>query len=218
MSRGALLFDQFNNVLVGQNLAENSLPVVLASDQTAVPVTQAATEEATFTVIAANVALGNLKSLLSIYNPPTSALRIKLREFYIRNPVTVAVTGVAANFELKRWVNASAPTGGTAIVARAHDTDDILGAGIVCGTGVTIGGTEEAQSLDIMRMSTDEWGPGTLDQEGAQQTIANYLPARAKRDAAMRAFTARPGQGLHMKMTTNTAVSAVDIIFVFSQV
>jgi hypothetical protein len=218
MSRGALLFDQFNNVLVGQQSAASSLPVVLASDQSAVPVTQAATEEATFTVIAVNVALGNLKSLLSIYNPAASAFRIKLREFYIRNPVTSAVTGVVATFELKRWVNAAAPTGGTALVARAHDTADVLGVGIVCGTGVTIGGTEEAQSLDIMRMSTDEWGPGTLDMEGAQQTIANYLPARAKRDAAMRAFTARPGEGLHMKMTTNTAVSAVDVIFVFSQV
>jgi hypothetical protein len=204
-------------IVLGQAPMAASLPVVVASNQTPIGVTQANAEEATFTAIAINVVVGNNKSLLSLYNPVGSGRALKLREFYIRNPQTAAVTGVAGDFRLYRWSHTSAPTAGTVIVARAHDTNDILGAGIDVRTGGTLGGTEEADPLDLMRISTDEWGPGTLDQEGAQQTIANYMPARAKRDAILKAFTARPGQGLHMKFATNSTAGAADIIFVFTQ-
>jgi hypothetical protein len=70
-----------------------------------------------------------------------------------------------------------------------------------------------------MRISSDEWGPGTLDQEGAQQTISNYLPARVKRDAQQKPICVlRAGQGVHLKCATNTAAGSFDLIFVFTQV
>jgi hypothetical protein len=90
--------------------------------------------------------------------------------------------------------------------------------GIDARTGGTIAG-EVAAVADVMRISSDEWGPGTLDQEGAQQTISNYLPARVKRDAQQKPIAVlRPGQGVHLKCATNTTAGSFDLIFVFTQV
>jgi hypothetical protein len=202
---------------VGQKTMANSIPVAFPSDQL-IGVISGAAEEATFTVTALAVVLGNNKSLVSVYNPTGSAVLLKLREYYVRNAQTTAVTGVAAQLEIHRFTTGTTPTGGTALTSAQHDTDDTLGAGIDIRTGGTIAG-EVAQALDVMRISSDEWGPGTLDQEGAQQTISNYLPARVKRDAQQKAICVmRAGQGVHLKCATNTTAGSFDLIFVFSQV
>lgn len=180
------------------------------------PVTQASSAFATFTVMALTTAIGNNKSMLSIYNPVGSGIKLKLREFYIRNPQTTAITGIAADFRVYRFSSVSAPAAGTTLTPVAHDTDDTIAVGVSCKTGATISG-EEATPLDRMVMSTDEWGPGTLDVEANQQAIANYLPARAKRDPQLKALTANPGQGLHMKHVVNSTAGNLDIIFVFTQ-
>lgn len=203
---------------LGQKAMAASTPVVLPSDQSAIPVSQAPTEEATFTAVGLGITIGNNKSMLSLFNPVGSTKVLKLREYYVRNAQTTAVTGVAGDFRLFRWAHTTAPTGGTAIIPRSHDTADTLGAGIDLRTGGTLGGTEEAQPLDVMKISTDEWGPGTLDVEAAQQTIANYLPARAKRDPIQKPFVVRPGQGIHLKHVVNSTAGSFDIIFVFTQV
>jgi len=202
---------------VGQKAMASSVPVVMASNQSAIPVTQAGSSEITFTVMSLNTTLSNNKSLLSIFNPVGSGVKIKLREFYIRNPQTSAVTGVAGDFRIYRFAKATAPTGGTTVNPVKHDSSDSIVAGLDCRSGATAIGTEEADPLDRIIQSTDDWGPGTLDQEGAQQNIANYLPARAKRDAQIKAFTCNPGEGLHMKFATNSTAGTQDIIFVCTQ-
>jgi hypothetical protein len=201
----------------GQKAMAASTPVVLPSDQSAIPVTTTGGEEATYTVIASATAPANNKSMLSIYNPTGSGYVLKLREFYLRNAATTAVTGVAASLELFRFVSAGAPTGGTALTPISHDSDDAVPAGMDARTGGTVTG-EVATPLDRIRMSTDEWGPGTADVESQQQSIANYLPARAKRDGLVKPFFARPGQGLHMKFATNSTAGSLDVIFVFTKV
>lgn len=212
-----LLYDANNNPWVrGPAVKASAMPVVLATDSDPVPVSQASGVEDSFTVMAINITVGNNKSLLSLYNPTGSGKIVRLREFYLRNPQTSAVTGVAGDFRLFRFAMGSAPTGGASVAVVKHDTADTLGTGIVAGTGHTISG-EETNALDRIIMSTDDWGPGTLDQEGAQQNIANYLPARSKRDPQLKAFTARGGQGLHMKFATNSTAGTMDIIFVFTQ-
>jgi hypothetical protein len=204
---------------VGQKAMAASVPVVLPSDQT-VSVSSGATEEATFTVVASAVVLGNGKSLISLYNPSASTKVLKLREYYMRNAQTSAVTGVAAQLEIRKIVSGTAPTGGTDLTASivAHDSNDTLGAGILAHAGATLTG-EVAIPYDLMRISSDEWGPGTLDQEGAQQTISNYLPARVKRDAQQKPLIVmRAGQGATLKCVTNTTAGSFDLIFVFTQV
>jgi hypothetical protein len=174
-------------------------------------------EEATYTVVATATAPANNKSMLSIYNPTGSGYVLKLREFYIRNAATTAVTGVVAAFQLHRFVSAGAPTGGTALTVVAHDSDDATPASMDARTGGTVSG-EIATPLDLMRISTDEWGPGTADVESQQQAIANYLPARAKRDSLIKPFFARAGQGLHIKFATNSTAGLIDVVFVFTKV
>jgi len=196
----------------------NPVDVLLENSVYRLAVSQAPAEEATFTAAALGVVIGNNKSMLSLYNPTASTKILKLREYYLRNSQTTAVTGVAGRFDLLRWSHTSAPTGGTAITPARHDTNDVLGAGIVLNTGSTLGGTEETTPLDVIRISTDEWGPGTLDQEGAQQTIANFMPARAKRDPIQKPITIRPGQGVHLKHVVNSTFGSFDILFVFTQV
>lgn len=191
--------------------------VVLPTDQTAIPVTTTGGEEATYTVIAQATIPGNNKSMLAIYNPTGSAYVLKLREMYIRNPQTTATTGVAGKFELHRFASASAPTGGTALTVVAHDSGDAIPVSMRASTGDTISG-EVATPLDVMWISTDEWGPGTADVESNQQAIANYLPARAKRDALIKPFYARPGEGIHMKFATNSTAGSIDVVFVFTKV
>lgn len=202
---------------LGQKTAAASTPVVLPADQSAISVTTTGGEEATYTVIASAATLSNNKSLLSIYNPTGSGYVLKLREFYLRNSQTTAVTGVAASLELFRFVSAGAPTGGTAITPISHDSADATPAGMDARTGGTVSG-ELAAPLDRIRMSTDEWGPGTADVESQQQSIANYLPARAKRDGLLKPFYARAGEGLHMKFATNSTAGSLDVIFVFTKV
>ena len=178
-----------------------------------------ASEEQTFTVIASAVTPGNNKSMLAIYNPTGSGYTLKLREFYLRNAATTAVTGVVANFELHRFASGSAPTGGTNLTTSivAHDSNDSIPASMRASTGDTISG-EIAAPLDLIRMSTDEWGPGTADVESYQQAISSYLPARAKRDGLLKPFFARPGEGLHMKFATNSTAGSIDVVFVFTKV
>ncbi len=208
---------------VGQKTGASSIPVVLPSDQT-VPVTQAPSEENTFTVIALGVVIGNNKSMLSIYNPTGSGRTLKLREYYVRNAQTTAVTGVISDFRLLRFNGGTtAPSGGTALTPQAHSTDNTLGVGIDCRTGATALGTGAVEAaataaLDVMKISSDEWGPGTLDQEGSQQTISNYLPARVKRDSTQQPFVIRGNEGIHLKHIVNSTAGSFDIIFIFSQV
>lgn len=202
---------------VGQKTAANSVPTVLASDQSAIPVTQNPSEEATYTAIAKAISPGNGKSLLALFNPAASGYVLKLREIYIRNAATTAVTGVAA--ELGTYaIRSGSPgvTAGTNVTPLAHDSDDALPSGLVCKTGGTVAG-ETTPELDVMRVSTDEWGPGSADVESAQQSVANYLPARVKRDAIQKPFTIRAGQGIHLKCVTNTTAGLLDIIFIFTR-
>jgi hypothetical protein len=174
-------------------------------------------EEATYTAVAQAVAVGNNKSMLGLFNPAGSGYVIKLREVYLRNAQSAAVTGVLGAFQIMA-IRGPSPglSAGTDVTPIAHDSADALPAGLICKTGGTVSG-ETAVPFDVLRMSTDEWVSGTLDLEGAQQTISNYFPARVKRDSTQKAFIARAGEGLHLKFVTNTTVGSFDVIFVFTK-
>lgn len=216
-SPAAVLFDANGNALLGQKPRAGSVPVTVASDQSAIPTTSVGAEEATFTAVASAVVVGNNKSMLALFNPAVSGYVLKLREVYLRNSQTSAVTGVAGAFQLHALRGAAALTGGTDVTPVAHDSGDALPTGMLCKTGGTVAG-EVSAPLDVMRMSTDEWGPGTLDVEANQQSLANYLPARAKRDAILKPFFCRPGEGIHLKFATNSTAGSFDVIFVFTKV
>lgn len=168
-------------------------------------------ERPTFTVLAADVVLGNNKSLLSLCLASGSPRVLRLREVWIRNAQNTAVTGVAATFEMRRITGHS---GGTALTPTSRDTDDSLPAAATARTGATVSGDGALEQR--WEWSSDEWGPGTLDVEAQQLTHQNLVPALRKHDPQVKPPSIRAGQGYHIKCATNTTAGAFDVLFVFT--
>lgn len=169
-------------------------------------------ELATFVVSARGVAIGNGKSMLSLVNASGSSIVLKLRELYIVNVQNTAVTGVIAEFQLKRIVGHSA---GTALTPAPYDTSDSLNDSITARTGATV----TSEGSDIFRRltwSSDEWGVGAQDvesQDHGVQAMFNIV----RQFPGCKPFTLRANQGLTLKQITNSTVGTFDVIAVFTQ-
>ena len=169
-------------------------------------------ELATFVALAKDVAIGNNKSMISVVNTSGSTVKVKLRELYLINSQTSAVTGVVADFNLFRCVTHSA---GTSITPQSYDTADTLNASVTVRTGATIG-TESATALKRWEWSSDEWGVGTLDQEGNDhntQTNINLL----RQEKGCKPITLRANEGITLKQVVNSTAGTFDIMLVFTQ-
>ena len=165
-------------------------------------------ELATYSAVATNVVVGNNKSMIAIQNTGTSVVRI--REIWIINDRTTAVTGIAGLFEVRRITSF---TGGTAITPVSYDTSDTLPAGITAATGSTVSG--EGVLLRSGVWSTDEWGPGTLDTESLDHALQQQTPFWSQTMNG-KALTIRQNQGIHVKFATNSTAGEFNIRFVFT--
>lgn len=173
--------------------------------------TTSSNEEATFIAISLDTAVGNNKSMISIANTHAT-LRVKIKQIIIRNPQTVAVTGVMADFRLLRCTSHSA---GTLLTPQLRDTTDSLDAAITIRTGATITG-EAANPLDRWKWSSDEHGVGTLDQEGLDKAFMNCFPMASIFDPSEKRITLRQNEGITLKQVTNSTAGNFDIIIVFT--
>lgn len=203
---------------LGQTTMSASMPVVIASNQTAIAVTATISgtsqeaEFATFNVTAHSVAIGNNKSMLSIVNTTGSVVKIKLRHLKIINAQTTPVTGVISNFTLLKCVTHSA---GTSITPVACESSDTLSSSVTVRTGATIG-TEGTDVLRRVQYSTDEWGVGSTDVESLDHIMqigTNILetPLKAK------PFTLLANEGITLKQTINSTIGLFDIELMFTQ-
>lgn len=197
---------------LGQKTMANSMPVVIASDQTAIPVSMQSSELATFSVVARDVAIGNNKSMLSIVNAPGSSVIIKIRELKIVNVQNTSLTGIVSNFEFKRITG---HTSGTAIVPLSYDTSDSLSSFVTSITGSTVSG-EATKELRKWEWSSDEWNPGPTDTESndhAIQEVSNLLMG----NPYCKPITIRAGEGVTLKHTTNSTAGTFNIKMIFTQ-
>lgn len=169
-------------------------------------------EPPTFVISAYDVVLGNNKSMIAILNPVGSPVVFKIRDIRLVNNRTTATTGVAADFRFRRITGLSA---GTAITPASYDTIDTIQVGTVCSTGGTVAGES---TLDLMRRvwSSDEWGPGTLDQEGLDHAFQQNFPTWQDSVDA-KPIVLRAGQGLTVKCITNTTNGSFDFEITFTQ-
>lgn len=175
-------------------------------------VTSGGDELATFVVQARDIAIGNLKSMISVLNAGGSSVVIKLRDLKIVNSQNTAVTGINSEFGLYRITGHSA---GTSITPLPYDSSDSLNASVTARTGATITG-EAATVLLHWDWSSDEWGAGALDQEGydhAVQTVSNLL----KQEKSCKPITLRAGEGITVKHVSNSTNGTFDIVLVFTQ-
>lgn len=166
-------------------------------------------ELATFSVVAETIQIGNNKSMVSIVNTGTS--QVRLREAWLINDRTAAVTGVAGDFRMLRITGHS---GGTIITPVTYDTNDTLPSGITAQTGATTI-TGETDLLRLATWSTDEWGPGTLDQEGLDHGFQNTFPFWKQTEYG-KPIVIRQNQGIHIKFTTNSTAGYFNIRLVFT--
>lgn len=172
-------------------------------------------EEKTFIITANSVTIGNNKSMLALFNSGSNNGTIKIREIWIKNVQTTAVTGIASIFELFRFTGQSAV--GTSVTPQTYDTIDAVPNNLTGSTGGTITG-ESASSMVRWVWSSDDWGPGTLDQEGLDHAGQNLSPLWSRRDPKEKAIVVRANQGIHIKHTVNSAAGSFDLTIVFTQV
>lgn len=151
------------------------------------------------------------KSLISLWNGSGGRI-VRLQAIYIVNNQTTAVTGVAIDVRLHRFT--SAPTGGTTLTPFLFDTQNAVPGGITARAGATIAG-EDANYFKRWLMSTDEWGPGTLDVEGSDHPIHQTFPLYQHLNGEKQ-LTIRANEGFHIKQITNTTAGSLDLMFIFS--
>ncbi len=175
-----------------------------------IPVTDA--EESTFSVYLNANAIALNKSMVSIFNtngaPQT---KVRLRELRIVNAQITAVTGIVAELALKRITGHSV---GTAITPNAEDSSDVLSSNVTVRTGATVAG-EAVPDLRRWKYSSDEWGPGTLDVEGLDQSIQkgiNLIPT----NPFCKPLTLNANEGFTLKQLTNSTAGSFDILLIFT--
>jgi len=169
-------------------------------------------ELATFIATAQGVVLGNGKSLLSLVNASGSTVVARVREIWLSNASTTAITGVVALFEGRRITGHS---GGSGVTPLPHDTADSLSGSLSALTGATVAG-EAASGLFARRVSSDDWGPGTLDVEGMAQGLFTMGPVW-RVAPPLKPIVLRANEGLSFKCATNTTAGSFDVTFVFTQ-
>lgn len=174
----------------------------------------------TFIAHADNVAIGNGKSMLSLLNASGSGVIIRVHEVKIFNVQTTAVTGVVAEFGLRKITAHSVgtqltTTGAATGLIFPMDSNNSLNASVTLRTGATV---TESPAFDIINWfwSSDEWGVGTQDVESLQQSFAQSVPSYKAVDG-LQPFVLREGQGLHIRQATNSTAGSFDVMFVFTQ-
>ena len=205
------------STLVGANDGTNIRPLLISQAPVSLTTWGAIVRPipwapATFNLSAITIPLGNNKSMLALFNPGGSTVILKLQYLKIINNQTTNVTGVAADFRIRRITGLSA---GTAVTPQSFDTSDTLGAGIIAAHNGTVAGESAA---DLMRYvwSSDEWGPGTADVESgdhAQQQMGYMY----RNQPEAKAITLRPGQGITIKCVTNSTAGNFDFELCFTQ-
>lgn len=190
------------------NTKLNAITTAPANNASGLVVRPINLELPTFSVVSVNTVVGNNKSMLSLQNTGSSIIRI--REIWIINDRTTAVTGIAGLFEVRRIASF---TGGTTLTPVSYDTIDSLPAGVSSATGATVSG--ESDLLRSGVWSTDEWGPGTLDVEGLDHALQQTTPFWSQTTGG-KALTIRQNQGIHVKFATNSTAGEFNIRMIFT--
>lgn len=171
-------------------------------------------QEPTFVALITGSAIGNNKSMMSILNAGGSGAVIKIREIWITNVKTTAVTGIVGIFEFRRITGHSGGTQQTGI--ETMDTQDTLNSSVTVRTNATISG-ESTTMLARKMWSTDDWGAGTLDTESHNVAFQNTFPVWVNHDKNQKPITLRPGEGLTVKHAVNSTAGSFDLMIGFTQ-
>lgn len=169
-------------------------------------------QDPTFVVNAVDVQIANNKSMISLLNNSGSTVIIRLRQIKIINSRVTPLTGVTSDFRLYRITGHSS---GTLLTSLPHDTNDSINGSVTARTGATLSGTA-ANHLYRWQWSSDEWGTGTLDQEGYDHGLQNLLSAYKQLDSS-KPIILRAGEGITINHVFNSTNGTFDLSLVFTQ-
>lgn len=177
-------------------------------------------ERQTFGVHADNITIGNGKSMVAIFNGAGSGVVLRITKLYIYNVKTTAVTGVIADFGLRKITARSVgtlltTTGSASGVVFAYDSNNSLNANVSIATGSTV---TESPAFDLKNWlwSSDEWGPGTSDVESMDHAFGQQIAAYEASPNAQ-ALTMRPGEGFSIRQNVNSTAGTFDFYIEFTQ-
>lgn len=166
------------------------------------------TEPATFSVVSVATTVAFNKSMIAIGNITVS--KVKIHRIQITNVQTAAATGLIGIFELRKVL---ASSGGTALTPFMFDSSKTLPVGINAATNVTI--SSEGPIIKRWLWSTDEWGTGTLDQEGLDHANQSNSYAFSS-DGRSGPIVLNQNEGIHIKQTANGSAGTFDLYIEFS--
>ncbi len=169
---------------------------------------------ASFTVSGTDLAFGNNKSLLTIFNGVSSAVILRIYRILILNNQTVAVAnGVVTTLEIRRI---SASSGGSNLTVLKHDTNTSdLDANVTATTGST-----DTVGTDIIKMflwSTDEPAATTATiDEWQLLPVFNMVWDSGYADTNLEPIVLRAGEGLTIKQPGSNTLGQCDIFVEFT--
>jgi hypothetical protein len=164
---------------------------------------------ASFTFVASDIQIGNGKHMLSVAN--TGATPVFVRSVRLINSQTTAVTGIIAEFQLRRFTT---HTAGTVVDGIASDTLDPL-TGIEGRTGATISGLVTTP-YRRSKWSTDEWGSGAQDVESNDHVLHTLIPWYQPSDN-IRPIVLRQNQGITVQQLVNSTIGTFTVIIEVSR-
>lgn len=218
---------------LGQTTMAASMPVVVASDQSDIPVRIKDTSGAsitvgqktpstslptvgaelpTFIVAALSIAIGNGKSMLSIENLTGSPVVIRVFRIWIVNVQTAVISGINAEFEALKFTTHSV---GTLLTPQAMDSADSVNANVTCRTGATLVGTATT-AFKRWLWRSDEWGVGGADVESSDHSQQTLTPAFESMKPG-KPITIRPNEGFTINQITNSTAGTFDLFMEFTQ-
>lgn len=175
-------------------------------------------EPPTFVAYGIGVTNAANKSMLSILNADAT-LKVKIKKIQIHNVQTTAVAGAAITYSMRRITGHSAGTQLTTTLAAAGnispmDTTDTLDADITVRTGGTMAGEDGFDRMQ-WKFSTDEWGSGTLDEEGLEKSFMNHFPIYQDTDE-MKSLVLNQNQGINLRQNGSVTTGSFNFVIWFT--
>ena len=167
----------------------------------------------TWRAVGNQIAFGNLKSMLDIFNATGSGRVLRVYRCYHWNSVPALVAGVLTTMQLRRTITGS--SGGVAVTPVKHATTNAaLHANVTAGTGRT------TTDSDLFRQYTWEnddsaMGNSTISEWELMMPYTEIWNA-GHGEEAVQPVTCRENQGFHIKHAGSTVIGNNDFEIEFT--
>lgn len=193
---------------VSQKTMANSVPVVIASDQSIIPVTSTDTTKPTFYATFDRITMTASKYIATLFNT-SSTRKVVVQRIWVFDWQLAAITGNEVDFGLYRI---SARTTGSSVTINAEDTNDSLSAGITADTNSTA--VTQVHLIKRIMYNGEEinFDNGNVLNNQAFDIFA----LKYERRLGQRGITLRQNQGVSLQFISGDPDGSVSVIIEFT--